>query len=211
VASLNAALGLIAAIASATVGARGFATDAANPDWPCTQRKVATLTSAQIWDGPTVDSLTQWRDHVEIEKLVPVLTSRRVPIEEAARVIARFAEAQPQDRRDQALKLLFAGVLSTINTERAIVMRGIERFHRRQRALAAEVENQGAVVRQLKAQAASDEKARAELTQAEEKYNWQVRIFSERQASLPLACEVPVMLEQRAFELGREIRSRMSD
>jgi hypothetical protein len=90
-------------------------------------------------------------------------------------------------------------------------MSGIERFQQRQKGRAAEIERQGAVIRQLKERAASDEKARAELTVAEERYNWDVRVFSERQQSLPLACEVPVLLEQRLFELGREIRSRMSD
>jgi hypothetical protein len=210
-ASSNAVVGLIAAVVAIIAGARAFAADTANPDWPCTQRKVATLTSAQIWDGPAVDDLPQWRDNAETEKLVAVLASRRVSLEEAAGAIARFAQAQPQDKRDEALKLLFAGVLSTINNERAIVMRGIERFQRRQRTRAAEIERQGVAIRQLKAKAASDEKARAELTQAQEKYDWEVRIFSERQASLPLACEVPTLLEQRVFELAREIRGRMSD
>ena len=119
--------------------------------------------------------------------------------------------AQPQARRDEALKLLFAGLLSTVNNDRAIVMRGIERFQQRQKARAAEIERQGTAIRQLQARAASDEKARAELATAEDRYKWDVRVFSERQQSLPLACEVPVLIEQRLFELGREIRSRMSD
>jgi len=38
-----------------------------------------------------------------------------------------------------------------------------------------------------------------------------VRVFSERQQSLPLACEVPVLIEQRLFALGRDIRQHMSD
>ena len=192
-------------------GSHAFAADAANPDWPCVQRKVATLTSAQMWDGPPVDSVTQWRDNEEIGKLIPILASRRVPIEEAAAAVAAFAAAKPQDKRDDALKLLFAGLLNTTNSDRAIVMSGIERFQRRQRARAAEIERQGAEIRQLRERAATDEKARAELVAAEEKYNWDVRVFTERQQSLPLACEVPVLIEQRLFELGREIRSRMQD
>ena len=195
----------------ALAGPRALAADAANPDWPCVQRKVATLTSAQMWDGPAVDDLTQWRDNEEISKLVAFLASRRVPLEEAAAAIAQFAAAQPQDKRDDALKLLFAGLLSTINSDRAVVMSGIERFQQRQRARAAELERQGAVIRQLKERAASDEKARRELAAAEERYNWDARVFTERQQSLPLACEVPVLIEQRLFELGREIRSRMND
>ena len=205
----NAAVGLFAASIIALGGAGALAADAANPDWPCIQRKVATLTSAQMWDGPAVDDLTGWRDDQEMTKLIAVLVSRRVPIEQAAASIAQFAAAQPRDTRDEALKMLFAGLLSTVNTDRAAVMTGIERFQRRQKARAAEIERQSAELRQLKEQAASDEKARSELTAAEDKYNWDVRVFTERQQSLPLACEVPVVIEQRLFELAREIRTHM--
>jgi hypothetical protein len=208
---VSAALGLAGVLGTAFVGSWALAADTANPDWPCTQRKVVALTSAQMWDGPPVDDLTRGRDNGDIEKLVPVLASRRVPLKEAAAAIAQFAEAKPQDKRDEALKLLFAGLLQTINNDRAIVMRGIERFQRRQRAWAAEIEKKGVVIRELKAKAATDEKARAALTQAEEEYHWDVRVFAERQESIPLACEVPVLLEQRLFDLGREIRSQMSD
>ena len=150
-----------------------------------------------------------WRDNEEIGKLIPTLASRRVPLEEATAAIATFAAAQPKDKRDEALKLLFAGLLSTVNVDRAVVMSGIERFQKRQRARAAEIERQGEAIRQLKEKAASDEKARAELAAAEERYNWDVRVFTERQQSLPLACEVPVLIEQRLFALGREIRAHM--
>jgi hypothetical protein len=203
--------GLVAAAIIALVGAPAVAAEAANPDWPCIQHKVATLTSAQMWDGPDVGDLAQWRGNGEIGKLVAILASRRVPLEDATAAIERFAAAQPQDKRDEALKLLFAGLLSTINNDRAVVMSGIERFQQRQKARAAEIERQGAAIRQLKERAASDEKARSELAATQDKYDWDVRVFSERQQSLPLACEVPVLIEQRLFELGREIRSRMND
>ena len=188
-----------------------FAAGAASPDWPCVQRKIATLTSAQMWDGAPVDDLTQWREDETTTKLIAVLASRRVPLEQATAAIAQFAAAQSSEKRDDALKLLFAGLLSTVNTDRAVVISGIERFQQRQKARATEIERQGAEIRRLKEQAANDEKARAELAAAEDKYNWDVRVFSERQQSLPLACEVPVLIEQRLFALGREIRSHMSD
>jgi hypothetical protein len=194
-----------------SLAASAIAAESASSDWPCVQRKVTTLTAAQMWDGPAVDGLVQWSDNEAIRKLVALLASRRVSIEDAAAAIERFAAAQPQDKRDEALKLVFAGLLSTINGDRRAVMSGIERFQRRQRALAAELERQGAVIRQLKERVATDETARLELAAAEEKYGWDARVFTERQQSLPLACEVPVLIEQRLFELGREIRSRMSD
>jgi hypothetical protein len=207
----NTVLGIAAASAIALGITQARPADAASADWPCTQRKVAKLTSAQMWDGASVDDLTQWRDNEEITNLIAVLTSRRVPLEQATRAIAEFAAALPQERRDEALKLLFAGLLSTVNTDRAIVMRGIERFQQRQKTRAAEIERQSVAIRQLRERAASDEKARSELAAAENGHKWDVRVFSERQQSLPLACEVPVLIEQRLFELGREIRSRMSD
>jgi hypothetical protein len=207
----NTVLGIAAASAIALSITQARPADAASADWPCTQRKVAKLTSAQMWDGASVDDLTQWRDNEEITNLIAVLTSRRVPLEQATRAIAEFAAALPQERRDEALKLLFAGLLSTVNIDRAIVMRGIERFQQRQKTRAAEIERQSVAIRQLRERAASDEKARSELAAAEDGHKWDVRVFSERQQSLPLACEVPVLIEQRLFELGREIRSRMSD
>jgi hypothetical protein len=205
-------VGLLAASLLTLGGSPARAAAAAdNPDWPCVQRKVATLTAAQMWDGPAVDDLTQWLDNEEIGKLIAVLASRRVPLEQAAAAIAQLAAAQPPDRRDDVLKLLFAGLISTVNSDRAAVIGGIERFQRRQKARAAEIERQGAVLRQLRERAASDATARAELAAAEERYNWDVRVFTERQQSLPLACEVPVLIEQRLFELGRAIRSHMND
>ena len=184
---------------------------APNADWPCIQHKVSTLTSAQMWDGPPVDDLEAWRDNAEIVKLIPTLASRRVPMEQAAAAIESFAAGQPKDRRDEVLKLLFAGLLKTVNADRAVVMSGIERFQKRQKARAEEIQRQGEAIRQLRTRAETDEKARAELTAAEDRYNWDVRVFTERQQSLPLACEVPVLIEQRLFELAREIRARMQD
>jgi hypothetical protein len=211
----NAAVGLFAACMIACVAPIAtiptMAADAANPDWPCIQRKVATLTSVQMWDGPAVDDLTQWNDNEETRKLVAVLVSRRVSLEQAAASIAQFAAAQPQDKRDETLKSLFAGLISTVNTDRATVMNGIERFQRRQKARAAEIEKQDGALRQLKERAEADANARAELAAAEDRHNWDIRVFTERQQSLPLACEVPVVIEQRLFELGREIRSHMSE
>src|SRR2546425_4537949 len=124
----NTIVGLLAASLLALGAPWALAADADNPDWPCVQRKVATLTAAQMWDGPAVDDLTQWLDNEEIGKLIAVLASRRVPLEQAAAAIAQFAAAQPPDRRDHALKLLFAGLLRTVNSDRAAVIGGIERF-----------------------------------------------------------------------------------
>jgi acyl CoA:acetate/3-ketoacid CoA transferase alpha subunit len=102
-------------------------------------------------------------------------------------------------------------VLKTINDDRTVILTGIERFQHRQRELAERIQAQGAALGALRTKAATDEKAKAELTAAEDRYKWDTRFFAERQESLPLACEIPVQIEQRAFDLAREIRALMKD
>ena len=107
---------------------------------------------------------------------------------------------------------MFAGLISTFNSDRASVINGIERFQRRQKARAAEIERQGAArLRQLRERAARDASARAELAAAEERYAWDVRVFTERQQSLPLACEVPVLIGRACSSSAAPSRSHMND
>jgi hypothetical protein len=202
---------ILAAVCAAGAAAQAPRAVDPNADWPCIQHKVVKLTAAQMWDGPPVDDLEAWRDNAEIGKLIPTLTSRRVPLEQAVAAVEAFAAAQPKEKRDEALKQLFAGLLVAVNVDRAVVMSGIERFQKRQRARAAAIERKGEAIRKLKERAAGDEKARAEIAAAEEKYNWDVRVFTDRQQTLPLACEIPVLIEQRLFAVAREIRGRMQD
>lgn len=181
------------------------------PEWPCIQRKVLTLTAAQMWDGPEVEGLAGWQDDAEMGRLIKGLVSRANPMEKVSEALEQWARAQPEPVRDEKLKLLFAGVLKTINDDRAVVMAGIERFQRRQRQLSERIQEQGAALGALRARAAHDEKAKAELTAAEDRYKWDTRFFAERQDAMPYACEIPVQIEQRAFDLAREIRGLMKE
>lgn len=184
---------------------------AAETEWPCIQRKVLTLTATQMWDGPEVETLTGWQDDGEMGRLIKALVSRALPMEKATEGLAQWAKAQPEAVRDDRLKLLFAGVLKTINDDRAVIMAGIERFQHRQKELAERIQQQGAALGALRTRAATDEAAKAELAAAEDRYKWDTRFFAERQESLPHACDIPVQIEQRAFDLAREIRALMKD
>lgn len=184
---------------------------AVEPEWPCIQRKVLTLTAAQMWDGPDVEGLTGWQDDADMARLIKALVSRANPMEKATESLAQWAKAQPESSRDDKLKTLFAGVLKAINDDRAVVLAGIERFQHRQREISERIQEQGAALGALRARAATDDKAKADLTTAEDRYKWDTRFFAERQESLPVACEIPVQIEQRAFDLAREIRALMKD
>ena len=55
-----------------------------------------------------------------------------------------------------------------------------------------------------------DKEYQAVMSALQEKFDWNARVFKERQDNIPLACEIPVEIEQRAFAVGRTIRFHMS-
>lgn len=191
-------------------GAAGAAGGKSDPDWPCVQRKVPSLSAGQMWDGPDVGQLTGWDDDPQIKSLIPRLASRRTRPEDIGKLIEGFAEPLPKDQRDAKLTLLFAGTLDAINRDRAVVMAGIERFERRQKELAKQIENEDRELSDLRKAARADASLQSKVNDADERNRWDVRVFTERQAAVTYACEVPQLIEQRAFDVAREIRGRMT-
>jgi len=184
-----------------------------SPDWPCVQRKVMTISSAQIWDGPPVDDLKGWENDEKIRELTTYLVSRRIPLEDAEKAIKEYAESQPQAERDQKLTQLFASVLSSINKDRTFVMGRVEAFQRRQKARAQEIEREGQKLAESNQEIPAEEQLGprdATLTPEQQEYNWNARIFQERQQNLTVACEIPILIEQRAYEIAKLIRAQMS-
>ena len=167
-------------------------------DWPCIQPRVVTLGVAQMWSGPPLDqAFARWRDDAEVAGLVRSLVPRRVTMDEAAAAIDRFAAAAGPQKTEK-LTLLFAGLFEIINADRQRLVGGIERYARRQRALSEDI---GETARTL-----SDASIPASQKEAiEERLRWDRRIYDERNQSLIYVCETPVILEQRAFGLAREI------
>lgn len=188
------------------------APSAETPEWPCISRKVLEITPAQIWDGPSLEGTEKWRDDDDIRKLSQYLLARRVPVAEAEAAIKKFAEATPEAERDKRLTTLFAGVLSRVNDERKIVMNGIERFHKRQKDRAAAIEKQGIALPDQGAALPDNPVPASEIDQVSEeeaKWRWEVRVFQERQQNIPIACEIPQLIDERAGEIARAIRAQM--
>jgi DNA polymerase III alpha subunit len=160
-----------------------------------------------MWDGPSVDGVKGWYKDKAISDLIELLSSRRVPVEEGEAAIQKFAEAQPEDKRDAQLTLLFAGLFDKINSQRRGVLSGIEKYQKSQKERAKELERQSTEIARLEGEAGSNESVA--LDQAREHYNWAQRIFQERQSSIPLACELPVLMEERLYAFTRSIRGLM--
>ena len=202
----------IAAAALALPLPSAAAKDDANPDWPCISRKVVEVSPATIWDGPSLEGFENWRNDDDIRKLSEYVITRRITADEVEAAIKKFAEGLAEADRDKKLTELFVAALSRINDERKIVISGIERFHKRQLARAKTIEKEGLDL-PSKGAALPDAPMSAgeidKLSPEEEKYKWEVRVFQERQQNIPIACEIPGLIEERAGLVARAIRANM--
>jgi len=179
-----------------------------DPDWPCIQRKVSEISAAQVWSGPPLDATADaWRDDSALAELAAAIASRRTEMADAKGKIAEFAAAAGADG-NRRLTLLFAGVLATINAERSSIMAGIGRYAHRQHDLAEKIAGEAADLDRLPAEGGTEDEIarREELSDAQ---TWDTRIFRERERSLRYVCELPTLLEQRAFALGKEILTQL--
>ena len=208
------ATGLLVALMQIGVFATpSFADNPTTSDWPCIYRKVPELSAAAIWDGPAITDTSSWRKDEQVRKLSEYLISRRTKQADAEAAIKKFADSLPADTRDAKLTELFAAVLTRTNEDRKVVMSGIERFNQRQLERAKQIEKEGLTLPPDKrAEAAGEELPAGEigkLSDAEDKYKWEVRVFQEKQAAIPIACEIPELIDQRAGDLARAIRAQM--
>lgn len=183
--------------------------DPANPDWPCIQRKVPEISAGMVWAGPEVSEADRsWEASPRIAALAGEIAARRVPIEAAQAEIDAFAATLGPDKNER-LTALFAAVLHLINAERTEIMAGIERYERRQRALADRIRAATTELNALRRKQDRGEADDARLKALEEQLLWDTRVFDERQQSLTYVCESPVLLEQRLFAVARHIMTHL--
>lgn len=193
-ATLGAALGWMAPAGTSAVAAAEFD----DPEWPCIQRKVEEIAMFQMWPGPMPEG--DWRAHEDIRALAQRIAPRRVSMEEVEAEAAAFVEGLDAAARAETLAMLFNGVLDTIQAERRQVMGGIARYALGQAALSDRVEAQQGELMLLNA---AEDKDWDTIEALQDRLAWDVRLYRERAQSLTYVCETPVLLEQRAFAIGR--------
>jgi hypothetical protein len=201
-----AAAALAALLLTGLATAPSPAVAATGGDWPCVQRKVPRLSIGQMWTGPLVDG--DWQADAAIRDLAPRLASRRLPVEEAGPLIDAFAETAGADKT-QKLALLFAGTFEIIDRDRATVVAGIERYSKRQQALAAKIGDDSRKVAELRRASDGSNPALDRIEDAQVALDWDMRIYEERERSLTYVCEVPVLYEQRAFAIAKLIAAKL--
>jgi hypothetical protein len=183
-----------------------LAADPRYPDWPCVQAKVPEISLAAVWDGPPLDeAAAKWKDDAKVSALVPRLAARRTPLDEAEKAIAEFLSNSTL-KKNEAGKLLFAGLFDTLNAQRSSVMNGLERITRKQREAAEKIRDDTLALQALQDAATPDQ------TKVDELGNqliWETRIFEDRRRVIKFVCEVPTAIDQRLFALGRVIQQEM--
>ena len=183
------------------------AVDPRYPDWPCQQLKVPEISIASVWAGPPLDPADTARAANEKEtNLVARLAARRTPMDDARKLIADYIVGTSAERQQKA-KSLFGALYSTLNAQRNDVMSGIERFSRKEKAMADDIRAQAEKLRTMQDQSTDPEKTQQLTSQLA----WQTRIFEDRRKSTSYVCDVPVMIEKRLFDLGSAIQSAMNE
>jgi hypothetical protein len=182
----------------------------AQGDWPCVQREVPQISAGMVWTGGSIDADdTSWTAEPRVAPKVLDVTSRRKTAEEAVAVIDEFAAGLKEDR-PRLLTALFAGTYQRINAERTQIMAGIKRYARKQSALAELIKDRSAQRAELSRKTSPTEQDRRKFDELQEQITWDTRIYEERDHSLRYVCEVPVLLEQRLFQIGRHISQLVS-
>ena len=197
---------LLAAAALLAIPQLAPAADPRFPDWPCVQAKVPELSIAAMWSGPAIDDVgNAWETDPATRDRIARLAARRTPLDEAQKAIGEFVSGGPEEKQTKA-KLLFAGLFETLNRQRSEVISGIERFTRRQRELVERIRANTLRMRELESAADREQGKVAELANQVE---WDTRIFEDRRKSTRYVCEVPTIIEQRLFALGRAIQQAL--
>jgi hypothetical protein len=193
-------------VVSLSVAGSGLAATSDDPEWPCIQRKITQMSLAQVWSGPLPDdTVIERAASPEVQALAQVLELRRTPMEQAEALIADFA----QDADAQDLTALYLATFERLDRARSTVITGIGRYARRQSALDDQIDERRVEMSSLMAALEAGQPDHDRIDAVEEAIDWDTRIFIERQQSLVYVCETPVILEQRAFALGRAVMAHM--
>lgn len=191
---LAGALALAPALAAAQRGG-----PPADPDWPCIQRLVPTLSGGAYWPGH--DAPAEWRSDPRAAALVAEVTARNVTAERGAERIAAFAQGVPPNERASVLTAVMAGLVEETNAQRGAVIDRLRALTRRQRGVGEVIARVTAEQRALPPDA--DPARREEVAQ---RLAFVIREFEEAERTLRYACEAPVALEGRLGTYARALQ-----
>lgn len=192
---------LLAGVAALAVGAAG--PPPADPDWPCVQRLVPTLTAGTIWAGS--GAAGDWRADPQVAAVVAEAAPRGRPVPGAVARLDAYAATLPAAGRPAALGLVFTGLVDETNRQRADVIERLRGIGRRQRSLTEITDRVTAELRALPADAPAA--VREEVVQ---RRTFLIREYEEIGRTIRYACEVPGALEARLGSFAQALQKDLA-
>jgi len=145
-------------------------------------------------------------------RLVDEASDRAITYQQSLDKIKTFLNplegSSPEHKQEQAA-LLIVALTDSINGKRVKVLKGIDRFSKRQQMMITRIEDQDNKIRAIKNGETSENGSA--LADLEDRQIWDIRVFEEREFQKNYLCEQAVLLEQRFFLLGRDIVAWLKD
>lgn len=170
-----------------------------DPDWPCAQRLVPTLTAGTYWQGP-VPAHAAWRDDEKMFPLVTDIVDRDTEDADALSKLAAYVQAIPADQRNTTIPILFGALVDQTNDERSLLIQRIKQLGLRQRRMGDVV---AAISTKVDITPATD--PRHDELAGERDFD--VRAFQETQHTMRYACEAPAAMERRLGLFARALQA----
>jgi len=178
-----------------------------DPDWPCQQIKTSAFSLASVWSGPDIDLSSQaWRNEPDVVDLATKMSQRRVPIEDVEKAISEL-KAKKGAEADAKLLEAFGAAFQELTQQRAQILVGLDRFGRKQRALADRIRAENEVVQK----AADDNKNEDGQPDdaAVQRLQWDLRVYDDRRQTIRYVCESPGLVEQRIGAVARAVQQAL--
>ena len=175
-----------------------------DPDWPCVQRLVPTLTAGTFWAGHGLAA--DWQSDPAVVELVDRVAPRSQPVEAGNAELKTFALATPAPDRAARLERVFTGLVEQTNAQRVQVIDRLRGVARRQRDLTGMVAQVTAQLRALPADASD-----ADREEVATRRQFLIRDYEEVGRTIRYACEVPVQLEARLGSFAQTLQASLQD
>jgi hypothetical protein len=178
-----------------------------DPDWPCRQRLVPSLTAQTFWSGPPLPDKADWQADPKLAAEVAAVAPRDVAVDDAVASLDRFAGSLKPAARKTLLPLLFLGIVDQTNQQRSAIVDRIEELAKRQRGVGDTVAKITAELQAIPDTAEGDDaQKRAEIVQ---RRDFVIRTFQETERTMRYACEVPVELEGRLGSFAKALEAKL--
>jgi hypothetical protein len=178
-----------------------------DPDWPCNQNLVPSLSAGEFWSGSDPKPDPNWRDDQTVFNLVSEVSDRDTPAEEGGKKLAAYAESIPKGQRAAALPKLFGAIVEQINDERTDLIGRLKRLGHRQRILSDKITALSAEADKISAGATGAEAEQKTALVGDRDLT--IRGFQQTQRSLRYACEAPGSLDRRLGQYGQILMRAM--